>query len=214
MTKNKKHPVENKIKIPHVPFYFVRHGQTDYNKDNKIMGQIDIPLNSVGLEQAQVVAKILQNLEISHIVSSPLKRAKQTSEIIASTLNRPVTIIDELMQNYLGIWEGRNKEEFLNETGIENLFEHLKMGGHIEGAESWPDFVSRISVGLDLALTKNIHNETPILIVAHKPTYWAISHILNAQIVEIEAKNCGVYFFSPPDSNSNGWTVNVLCIKT
>lgn len=202
--------MENKIKIPHTPFYFVRHGQTDYNKDNKIMGQIDIPLNEVGLEQAQNIAKNIARLNISHIISSPLKRALQTSEIIASTINKPVTVIDELMQNYLGIWEGRNKEEFLNETGIENLFKHLKEGGNIEGAESWINFVSRISVGLSSALTKTIHNDTPILIVAHKPTYWAISHILNAKIVEIEAKNCGVYFFSPPDSDSNQWTVSAL----
>lgn len=202
--------MENKIKIPHVPFYFVRHGQTEYNKDNKIMGQIDIPLNEVGLHQAQVVAKTLQHLEISHIISSPLKRAQQTSEIIAATLNRSITVIDELTQNYLGIWEGRNKEEFINETGIENLFEHLKMGGDVEGAESWDNFVSRISVGLSSALTKTIHNENPILIVAHKPTYWAISHILNAQIVEIDAKNCGVYFFTPPTSDSNRWIVSEI----
>lgn len=201
--------MKNLNQIPHVPFYFVRHGQTDYNKDNKIMGQIDIPLNEVGLEQARVVAKILQNLEISHVVSSPLKRAKQTSEIIASTLNKPVTIINELMQNYLGVWEGRNKKEFLNETGIENLFEHWKNVGHIEGAESWPDFVSRIRTGVSSALTNNL-NQKPILIVAHKPTYWAISHILNAQIVEIEAQNCSVYFFTPPTSDSDQWAVKSL----
>jgi len=47
--------MKNIIKIPHVPFYFVRHGQTDWNKENKVMGQIDIPLNATGLEQAQVV---------------------------------------------------------------------------------------------------------------------------------------------------------------
>ena len=200
------------IKIPYIPFYFVRHGETDYNKDNKIMGQIDIPLNEVGLQQAQLVAKTLQHLEISQIVSSPLKRARQTSEIIASTINKPVTTIDELMQNYLGIWEGRSKKEFLNETGIENLFEHLKTGGHIQDAEKWSDFVSRIYSALNSALINNI-NEKPILIVAHKPTYWAISQILNSQIVEVDAKNCSVYFFNPPTSDSNQWTVTALCVQ-
>lgn len=201
--------MENKIvKIPNVPFYFVRHGQTDWNKENKIMGQIDIPLNEVGIKQAQIAANNIVNIEISHIVSSPLKRAQQTSEIIAAVLNKPITVIDELKQNYLGVWEGRNKEEFLNETDIENLFEHWKMGGDIEGAEHWSDFMSRVSVGLNKAL--NISNGKPILIVSHKPVYWAISQILNAKIVEIEAKNCGIYFFSSPTSNSNQWTVNTL----
>jgi len=201
--------MENKIKIPHVPFYFVRHGQTDWNRENKVMGQIDIPLNEVGLKQAQIVAKNIAHIEISHIVSSPLKRAKQTSEIIAATLNRPITVIDELTQNALGVLEGRNKAEPLYGTAIGNLIEHWKIGGDIEGAERWSDFVSRIAVGLNSALAIN-PNEKPVLIVSHKPVYWALLHILNAQVVDMNVKNCGAYFFSPPDLDSNRWTVNVL----
>lgn len=205
--------MKNTIEIPHVPFYFVRHGQTDYNKSNKIMGQIDIPLNKAGLLQAETVAKSIVQLKISHIISSPMKRAVQTSEIIASTINKPFTVIDELMQNYLGVWEGRSKEEFINKTGIENLLDYWKTGGNIQGAESWSNFVSRTSTALSSALTKHMHDENPILIVGHKPTYWAISHILNAKIVEIEAQNCGVYFFTPPTLDSNQWMVSAWGFK-
>lgn len=201
--------MENKIKISHVPFYFVRHGQTDWNREDKVMGQIDIPLNAVGLEQAQVVAKNIAHLEISHIVSSPLKRAMQTSEIIKANINRPITVIDELKQNALGILEGRNKAELLYGTTIGNLIEHWKMGGDIEDAEHWSNFVSRIAIGLNFALAIN-PDEKPILIVAHKPVYWALLHILNAQAVDVNAKNCGVYFFRPLDLDSNRWIVNAL----
>lgn len=202
--------MHNNVKIPHVPFYFVRHGQTDWNKEHKIMGTIDIPLNSVGLEQAHVVAQTIAPLEISHIVSSPLKRAIETAEIIAATIHKPIMVVDKLTQNYLGIWEGRNKTDFLSETGIENLFEYWKMGGHLENAEPWSDFVARISAALGSVLTNNAHAK-PILIVSHKPVYWAISHILNAKIVEIEAKNCSVYFFRPPDDlDSDQWIVHTL----
>jgi broad specificity phosphatase PhoE len=197
------------IKIPHVPFYFVRHGQTDWNKENKVMGQIDIPLNATGLEQAQVAAKNIAQLEISHIVSSPLQRAMQTSEIIATAINRPITVIDELTQNALGVLEGRNKAELLNGVAIDNLIEHWKMGGDIEDAEHWNDFVARIAVGLNSALAIN-PDDKPILIVAHKPVLWALLHILNAQIVDMNAKNCGVYFFRPHDLDSHGWIVNAL----
>lgn len=200
--------MHNNVTIPRVPFYFVRHGETDYNKENKIMGTIDIPLNSMGLEQAHVVAKAIAHLEISHIVSSPLKRALQTAEVIAATIDKPITVVDKLTQNYLGIWEGRSKTELFNETGVDNLFEYWKNGGHLENAEPWPDFVSRVAAALSSVLTDNAHAK-PILIVSHKPVYWAISHILNAHIVEVEAKNCGVYFFRPA-LDSDQWEVETL----
>ena len=204
--------MENKIKIPHVPFYFVRHGQTDWNVENKVMGQTDIPLNAVGLEQAQVVAKNIAHLAILHIVSSPLKRAMQTSEIISAQINKPITVIYELTQNTLGILEGRNKAELVYGIAIGNLIENWKMGGDIEGAEHWSNFVSRIAIGLNSALAIN-PDEKSILIVSHGPVYWALLHILNAQSFDMNAKNCGVYFFRPPNSDSNRWIVNALSEK-
>lgn len=201
--------MKNKIKIPHVPFYFVRHGQTDWNKENKVMGQIDIPLNEVGLKQAHIAAQHIAHIEIAHIVSSPLKRAQQTSEIIATILKRPITVIDELAQNALGILEGRDKVDILDGASIGNLIEHLKMGGDIEGAEPWPDFVSRIAVGLNAALAIS-PDEKPILIVAHGPVYWVLLHILNAQATDLSAKNCRVYYFNPPNLDSDQWIVKIL----
>ena len=202
--------VENIINIPHIPFYFIRHGQTDYNLENKVMGQIDIPLNEVGLEQAKVLAEKISHLEISHIVSSPLTRAMQTAEIIATNINKPITVIDELKQNALGILEGLSKAELINGNSVNNLIEeHLKNVSNIEGAEHWADFVSRISVGLNFALEIS-PDKRHILIVAHKPTYWALLQILNAQAVDIETKNCGGYSFTPPIPGSNQWIVNAL----
>jgi broad specificity phosphatase PhoE len=194
--------------LPSQPFYFIRHGQTDWNKENKIMGQIDIPLNAVGLEQAQTAAKNIAHLEISHIVSSPLKRALQTAQVISKNMNIPITVIDELTQNYQGVLEGRNKAEVINEITIKSLIEHWRMGGDIEGAEHWSDFVSRITLALNTALTVS-SDKKPILIVAHKPVYWALLHILNIKTTDMDTKNCGIYFFKP--NNSDGtWLVEEI----
>ena len=189
--------------IPHIPFYFVRHGQTDWNKENKVMGQIDIPLNEIGIEQANVIAEKMTNLDISHIFASPLKRTIQTSEIIAWTTNAPITIIEELKNAYAGIMEGQDR-------GDGKWLEDWRMGGNIEGAEPWSKFVSRIGIGLKKALAQAV-NEKPILIVGHAPTYWALLHILNVHAADKKADNCGVYFLSPPDLNSNQWVVNAMC---
>lgn len=193
---------ENTITVPNIPFYFVRHGKTDWNEQNKVMGQIDIPLNEVGRKQANIIAEKLANLDISHIFSSPLKRAVETSETIAQTTNAPVTVIEELKNAYAGIMEGQDREDG-------KWLEDWKMGSNVKQAEPWAEFVSRITTGLKKALT-HAKNEKPILIVGHGPTYWALLHILNAKAVDAKAENCGVYFFRPPDIDFNQWEVSAL----
>lgn len=80
--------MKTKTIIPHIPFYFVRHGETDWNRINGgLCKEDEIPLNQTGLLQATKVCKQLDSLNITKICSSPLKRAKQTAEIIRDYLN-------------------------------------------------------------------------------------------------------------------------------
>lgn len=95
------------MKIHHKQFYFMRHGETDWNRRRIYMGSQDIPLNQLGIEQAELAAQYLKDEPISHIVTSPLSRAPKTAEIIASVLEKPVTIIDEFIECCWGIKEGR-----------------------------------------------------------------------------------------------------------
>jgi len=90
-------------------FYFVRHGETDWNKEQKVMGQADIPLNENGILQAQAVAEKIQVLPIDIIISSPLKRAWSTAEIIGNKIHQPITIENNLQECCWGIMEGKNK---------------------------------------------------------------------------------------------------------
>ena len=81
--------MEKKNKIPYIPFYFVRHGQTDWNKDNKALcSDDDIQLNETGLLQVTNTSKLLPFLGITKIYSSPLRRAQQTAEIINNQLDK------------------------------------------------------------------------------------------------------------------------------
>ena len=61
-------------------FYIVRHGQTDYNKEHKIQGRLNIPLNEAGMEQAKNIADSLENVYFDTIYYSPLIRARQTAD--------------------------------------------------------------------------------------------------------------------------------------
>ncbi|MBI2995922.1 MAG: histidine phosphatase family protein [Candidatus Melainabacteria bacterium] len=99
--------------------YFVRHGETKANKLRLLFGQLDLDLNKQGLKDARRVAskllKIAKKEKISFIISSPLKRAKHTANIISQELVRaglaPASriIIDKnLMEKSEGTWDGKS----------------------------------------------------------------------------------------------------------
>lgn len=74
--------------IPHIPFYFLRHGETDWNKyQQALCDQDEITLNETGLIQATNIRTKLCFLGITRIYASPLMRAKQTAEIVNEALN-------------------------------------------------------------------------------------------------------------------------------
>ena len=64
--------------------YIVRHGQTDWNYENKLLSLTDIPLNHVGVEQCRDAEKLVKNLNYDIVFCSPLLRTRQTMEIVNS----------------------------------------------------------------------------------------------------------------------------------
>ena len=92
--------------ISHKPFYFIRHGETDWNREHRAMGIMDIPLNSFGKEQSKSVSKQLLKFPIKFICHSPLTRAKETAQILNETLNCEVVPIEGLKEFNLGTFAG------------------------------------------------------------------------------------------------------------
>ena len=73
--------------------YFVRHGETDWNKDRKIQGQVNISLNEFGRHLARETAKGLKEIPFAVCFTSPLDRARETAEIILE--GREVPVIED-----------------------------------------------------------------------------------------------------------------------
>lgn len=93
-------------------FYIFRHGQTDMNVAGRWQGQgIDLPLNDKGVEQAHILAEELKSSGLEVIFSSPLKRAVQTADIVASSLKIPVFTDQGLTEGCFGVAEGKTKQE-------------------------------------------------------------------------------------------------------
>lgn len=73
----------------------IRHGETDWNKEKRIQGREDIPLNETGILQAKNCGKALAGAEFAAIISSPLGRARKTAEIIKEAVAIKELVIDE-----------------------------------------------------------------------------------------------------------------------
>lgn len=97
------------VSLHNKPFYIIRHGETDWNKEHKVMGQTNIQLNENGVLQVKTVADKIQTLAIDIIVTSPLQRAKETAKIIAAKINKPIIIESDLKECCWGIMEGKVK---------------------------------------------------------------------------------------------------------
>jgi uncharacterized phosphatase len=92
--------------------YLVRHGETDWNRQKRIQGSTDIPLNDTGREQARITGALLARREWDAIVSSPLSRAFETASIIAAEVGLPApTTIDSIVERNYGDAEGMTHDE-------------------------------------------------------------------------------------------------------
>jgi broad specificity phosphatase PhoE len=183
--------------ISHKPFYFIRHGETDWNREHIFMGQKDIPLNQYGIEQAQKAAKNLADVEIASIATSPLKRAAKTAEIIAKAIKRPITIIDELRECCWGTKEGQAADD-------ETFFKKWLEGHGPAGAETVQEFDKRVLSALNQVLKL----PEPVLIVAHGGVYGAIRRQLSLPVVYLH--NCMSFYHIPPQHTTHPWFVHDL----
>ena len=91
--------------------YLIRHGETDHNADGRAMGQMDIPLNARGRDQARQTAEFLRRYPIERIVSSDLGRASGTAQPLADALGLDVETDARLRELSFGILEGKTVAE-------------------------------------------------------------------------------------------------------
>lgn len=165
--------------------YVVRHGQTDWNVQNKLQGSSNIPLNDVGIEQAYITKEKLKNITFNKIYSSTLDRCLKTAKIINKD-NLPIITDDRLIERSFGNLEGKcniNIEDFL-------IFEKNLNSFNVEPIQS---FFSRVHSFLQ-ELINNSNNEK-ILIVTHNGVNIAINCFFNPELTNtnlrlLNIKNC------------------------
>ena len=83
----------------------VRHGETAWNAEGRVQGQVDVPLNEVGRAQARAVAEALAGERFDAVYSSDLLRVRQTAEPAAGRLGLPVAYDSQLRERHYGMFE-------------------------------------------------------------------------------------------------------------
>ena len=145
--------------------YLLRHGETAYNADgNRYCGRTDIALTDKGIQQAESVYQRLKGEHIDAVYSSPLYRAKRTAEIATQ---REVKTDERILEVDFGNWEGKTKEEFIEENaGLWNNWmddpENNRAGGN---GETGGEVVNRLTNFYNEMLVR--HAGQTIVVVGH-----------------------------------------------
>lgn len=153
----------------------VRHGETDWNVEKRMQGKTDTELNKKGIEQAKEISQKLKNEKIDLIICSPLKRAKQTAEIINKEIHCPIIYEEGLSERDGGEFEGKKMDEFDSKT-----FFSYEKNMKYEKAENVRDFRERVYQTLDNIIHQ--YPEKNILLVSHGGVSIAVCCYFNGSL--------------------------------
>jgi len=143
-------------------FWFLRHGETDWNAKNLSQGNVDIPLNANGRAQAVAAAAMLRHSGIATIVASPLSRAHDTALAVAAETGLPVSLDEGLREVSFGVQEGQPMSQWFSDW-VEGKFTP-------ENAETFAALRARAVAAINRALAL----PAPVLVVAHGALFRAV----------------------------------------
>lgn len=156
----------------------IRHGQSTYNLENRFTGWLDVPLSSIGIEEAKNAAIKLKEHKIDIAYTSKLKRAIDTLQIILNSKkheNIPVIKNEALNERSYGDLQGLNKADIAKQYGeAQVLLWRRSYNIAPPGGESLKDTASRVIPFFRSMICANISQGLNVLIVAHGNSLRAI----------------------------------------
>ncbi|UCZ54831.1 histidine phosphatase family protein [Bacillus shivajii] len=157
--------------------YLTRHGETQWNKENRLQGSKDSELTDNGIENAIMLGKRLSNIDFNAIYSSTSERAFQTAKYITLDKDIPIYTNEDLKEIHFGEWEGKTKEEILAIKNYNIQFRNFWDNPHTYNhkphkGEGLTVFKQRVEDAVRRVISEN-HNGN-ILIVTHAVVIRAI----------------------------------------
>ena len=144
----------------------VRHGQSTWNHEHRIQGQLDPPLSPEGLRQAELLGARLAGRKFAGFYASDLKRAFDTAQAVGALVGAQPEAMTSLREIYLGEWEGRRTEEI--QQRFPEAWAAWAEGPDwdvVPGGEGAANFEARVASALDEIFSRHQHGE--VLVVTH-----------------------------------------------
>lgn len=142
----------------------IRHGETDWNRSGRVMGDQPIPLNHTGEQQARACADMLAHIPIAGIFTSPVLRAVQTADILSQAQATRPQHLAGLREIGVGDWINRYWQDFAEDPAKRDWYTHPDRA-RPAGGETLQEVQQRAVATLEQALQ-----------TAHQATYLVVSH--------------------------------------
>lgn len=163
--------------------YVTRHGQTDFNKQDRVLGTTDMDINETGVQQAHELAGKAAGLDIDIIIASPMKRAQTTAGIVSEKTGLEIITEPRLREWDYGEYESCSR---FTEGFAENKTEFaVRMG---KTGESVLQLAHRVYSALD-DIIENYHNKT-VLIISHG----GVCRIINTYFNDVKTEDFAAWF--------------------
>jgi probable phosphoglycerate mutase len=185
------------VTLDQVPFWFLRHGETDWNAQGISQGNVDIPLNAAGIAQARAAAQKLRNRGIATIVSSPLSRARVTAEFVGEALDLPIELDPDLREVAFGVQEGQKMSGWFADW--------IAGAATPEGAETFAGLRRRAVVAANRATAQ----PPAVLVVAHGALFRALRSTMGIEPT-MRTQNAVPIFCQPPSPGGPAWILRPI----
>ena len=190
------------------PYWYLRHGETDWNAEGRSQGRSDIPLNARGIAQAEAAGALLARDEaayapIARIVASPLVRALRTAQIVAQAMAAPgghplpVAVDDGLQEVCFGDQEGQP---------MGHWYDSWIAGDYTpNGAEPFAELRARAVAAVNRALD----GEGTVLIVCHGAMFRALRSAMGLP-ANVRLPNATPLWVRPPAAAAAPWSLDEM----
>jgi broad specificity phosphatase PhoE len=147
--------------------HLARHGQTAYNHEGRFQGHLPVPLDATGREQAAALAEVAAGVEIASLWCSPLRRARETADVVAARIGLEPVEDARFVETDTGGWTDRSFADVRAEDpdGFAR-FERSDPSFRYPGGESFAEQSARIQAGL--ADLRALPSALPALVVCHR----------------------------------------------
>lgn len=178
--------------------YFIRHGETPWNKERKLQGRSDIPLNDYGKELAHITSEAMKDIPFDVIYTSPLIRAKETAHILAKNRNVEIFENNLLVEMSFGEGEGASLPKIHThpEMNLYNFIHNPEAYTPPNGGETFEELYERCKTFIEQYILPMEKKYDSILVVGHGALIRGMIHYINKRPSKdfwiVTHKNCSV----------------------